>query len=221
MSLLPALLRREFALAWSGGGGPALALGFYAAVTALVPLAGGPFAVRSGSAATGIAWIGLLLANLLTLDRLFAADHEDGALELLALAPAPLEAVAAVKCLAHWLAVGAPLALAAPLAAIALGMPPTATPLVALASLIGALAFAFVGGVGAALALSSRRGGLLIAAIVLPLLAPPIIFGGGATGAFLAGRSATGGLAFLTAYALAAAALAPFAMAGACRAALE
>jgi len=133
------------------------------------------------------------------------------------LGPAPIEAVAAVKCLAHWTAAGAPLALAAPVAAVALGAPTQLAPLILATAAIGGLAFSFVGGLGAALALGSRRGGLLIAVIVLPLLTPPVIFGGGALDAFAIGLPWAGGLLMLIAYALAAAALAPFFAAAACR----
>ncbi len=122
-----------------------------------------------------------------------------------------------MKCLAQWIATGAPLALAAPLAAIGLGAPPRAAPLIVAVAALGGFAFAFVGGTGAALALASRRGGVLIAVIVLPLLAPPVIFGGAAIHAFENGLAWTTGLALLAAYALIVAALSPFAMAGACR----
>jgi len=211
------LFRRELALAWSGGGGPLLALGFYAAVTTLTPFAIGPSQQRLAAIAVGLAWIALALASLLSLDRLFERDFEDGALDLLMLGPAPIEAVAAMKCLAHWTTAGAPLALAAPLAAVALGAPSHLAPLILATAAIGGLAFSFVGGLGAALALGSRRGGLLIAVIVLPLLTPPVIFGGGALDAFAAGLPWTGAFLMLAAYALAAMALSPFFAAAACR----
>jgi heme exporter protein B len=217
MTALWRLFQRELALAWNGGGGPLLALGFYAAVATLVPLAVGPSPQRVAAIAPGVAWVALALASLLSLERLFERDFEDGALDLIALSPAPLEAVAAVKCLAQWTAVGAPLSLASPLAAIALGAPPKLSPLILICAAVGGLAFAFVGGLGAALSLGSRRGGLLIAVIVLPLLSPPVIFGGGAIDAFAGGLPWRTGLLLLIAYALAAAAITPFAMAAACR----
>jgi len=196
VSALGVLFRREVSLAWGNGGGPLAAV------------------------AAGVAWVVLALATLLTLERLFERDFEDGALDLLALGAPPLEAVCAVKCLASWLVNGAPLALAAPLAAIALGEPARAAPLIFATALLGGLAFAFVGGAGAALALASRRGGLLTAVIVLPLIIPPVIFGGAAIAAYTGGLEWRTGLALLAAYALAAAALTPFAMAAACRNAL-
>ena len=217
MRALARLFRRELALAWSGGGGPLLALGFYAAVTTLIPLATSPDPRRLAGVATGVAWVALALASLLSLDRMFERDFEDGALDLISLGPLPLEAVAAIKALAHWTAAGAPLALAAPLAAIALGAPVSLAPLIAATAAIGGLAFAFVGGLGAALAIGSRRGGLIIAVIVLPLLTPAVLFGGDALYALGVGAPWQSGLLLLIAYALAAAAVCPFAAAAACR----
>ena len=218
---LGVLLRRELALAWGRGGGPLLACAFYACLTTLLPLAAGPEPERLAVVAPGSAWVALALASLLSLERLFERDFEDGALDLLALSPAPLELVCAVKCLAQWLAAGAPLAVLAPIVSTALGADPRLAPLVFICALVGGLGFAFTGGLGAALALGSRRGGLLIAVIVLPLFAPPVIFGGGAVEAFASGLDWRTGLMLLSAYSLAAVALSPIAMAAACRNALS
>jgi len=215
------LLHRETALAWGRGGGPLLALAFYASVAALLPLSTGSDPQRLALVATGSAWLALALATLLSLERLFERDYEDGALDLLALSSPPLEVVCFVKCLAQWLATGLPLALAAPVAAIALGAPPAIAPLAAAAALVGGLGFSFTGGLGAALSLGSRRGGVLIAVIVLPLFAPPVIFGAGALSAFTDNMAWGEGFALLAAYSLAAVALSPFAMAAACRNALS
>lgn len=221
MSGLGVLLRRELALSWSRGGGPLLAIAFYLAIALLLPLAIGSEPARLAAIAPGAAWIGLALASLLSLERLFERDFEDGALDLLAMGPAPLELAAFAKCLAQWIATGAPLALLSPIAAISLGAPPRLAPLTFVAALIGGLGFSFVGGIGAALSLGSRRGGVLIAVIVLPLFAPPAIFGAGAIAAFASGLDWRPGLAMLGAYSLGAVALGPFAMAGACRNALS
>jgi heme exporter protein B len=121
MRPLLTLLGRELALAWSRGGGPLPALAFYAGMATLLPFAVGPEPERLAAVAPGFAWLALALASLLSLERLFERDFEDGTLDLLALGAAPLEAVCAIKCLAQWLAAGLPLAFAAPLAAIALG----------------------------------------------------------------------------------------------------
>jgi heme exporter protein B len=221
MSALLALLRRETALAFGHGGGALLAGGFYIGLAALTPLAAGPDPSRLAAAAPGTAFAALALSSLLGLERLFERDFEDGALDLLALGAAPLEAVCALKCLAQWLAGGLLLALLAPAAAVALGAPLAAAPAVLMAALLAGLGFSFTGGVGAALALGARRGGLLVAVVVLPLYAPPVIFGGGAVRAVITGLPATPGFLYLAAYSLGAAALAPFAMAAACRNALD
>lgn len=221
MSPLLVLLRRELALAWGRGGGPLPALAFYAGVTTLVPLAIGPEPERLAVIASGIAWLALALASLLSLERLFERDFEDGALDLLALGEPGLEAVCAVKALAQWLATGLPLAFAAPVAALMLGAPVALAPVILLCALVGGLAFAFVGGMGAALTLGSRRGGVLIAVIVLPLFAPPVIFGGGALAQAASATGGTSGLLLLCGWAAAAVALSPLAMAAACRNALD
>jgi heme exporter protein B len=221
VSRLAALLGREAALAWGRGGGALVSVGFYTGVATLLPLAIGPEAQRLSAVAPGAAWVAVALASLLCLDRLFERDYEDGALDLLLLSPASLELTCAAKCLGQWAATGAPLALAAPLAAIGLGARPELAPLIFACALVGGLAFAFVGGIGAALSLGARRGGLLTAVIVLPLFVPPVIFGGGALDAFAGGLPWTSGFVLLCAYAAAALALGPLAMAAACRNALS
>ena len=220
MSAALQLMRREMALAWGRGGGLMVTGGFFAGATLLLPLASGPEPERLAQIAPGAAWTVLALSALLGLERLFERDFEDGALDLLAHAALPLEFTCALKCLGHWLATGAPLAVLAPLAAIALGASPSLAPLLFACALAGGLAFAFTGGIGAALSLGARRGGLLTAVIVLPLFVPPVIFGGGALDAFAAGLPWRAGFA-LCAYAAAAVALGPLAMAAACRNALS
>jgi heme exporter protein B len=221
VSGLGVLFRRELSLAWGRGGGPLLAVGFLVAAATLFPLALGPAPGPLAAVAGGVTWVTLALATLLALERLFERDFEDGALDLLALGAPPLEATCLVKCMASWLVNGAPLALAAAPAAIALGEPVRAAPLVIAVALLGGLAFAFAGGAGAALALAARRGGALLALIVLPLIVPPVIFGGAAVAAFTADLAWGPALALLAAYALGAVALTPFAMAAACRNALS
>lgn len=215
------LLKREAALAWGRGGGPLVSVGFYAGVATLLPLAIGPETDRLAAVAPGAAWVALALASLLSLERLFERDYEDGALDLLSLSSTPLELTCAIKCLGQWIATGAPLAVAAPVAAIALGAEPRLAPLIFACALAGGLAFAFMGGIGAALSLGARRGGLLTAVIVLPLFVPPVIFGGGALDAFVSGLPWKAGFSLLLAYAAAAVALGPLAMAAACRNALS
>jgi heme exporter protein B len=221
LSALAALFGRELSLAWGRGGGPLLACAFYLCTATLLPLAVGPEPERLAAVAPGAAWLTLGLASLLSLERLWERDYEDGALDLLALGPAPLELTAAAKCGAQWLAAGLPLALLTPVVSTVLGAEARLAPLALAAALLGGLAFAFVGGVGAALATGSRRGGVLIAVIVLPLYAPPVIFGAGALQAAADGLPWGAGLALLGAYALFAAALGPFAMAAAVRNAIS
>ena len=215
------LLRRELALNWGRGGGPLLALAFYLSMATLLPLASGSEPARLAVVAPGVAWLALAVASLLSLERLFERDYEDGALDLLALGPAPLEVAAFVKCAAQWITTGAPLALLAPVVAISLGAEVRLAPLIILTALIGGLGFSFCGGIGAALSLGSRRGGVLIAVMVLPLFVPPVVFGAGAIEAFAGGLDWRTGLMLLTAYSLAAVGLGPFAMAAACRNALS
>lgn len=217
MTGLMILFRRELALAWAGGGGPLLACGFFLCLTVLVPLAAGSDPAELRPVAGGIAWLALALSSILSLERLFERDFEDGALDLIALGPAPLELVVIAKATAQWLAVGVPLALTAPVAAVTLGLPPSLAPLLVLSTLTGSLGFALTGALGAALALGSKRGGLLIAVVVLPLFIPPVVFGAGALEAAGNGLSPLPALAFLTAYVLFAAVVTPFAAAAAIR----
>jgi heme exporter protein B len=216
-----ALLGRELSLAWGKGGGALLALAFYAGIAVLLPLSMGSEGEKLKAVAAGSSWVALALSALLSLERLFERDYEDGGLDLLALGAPPLEAVCFIKCIAQWLATGAPLALAAPLVAIGLGADPSLGWIVLATALAGSLGYAFTGGIGAALSLGSRRGGILIAIIVLPLFTPPVIFGAAAIDAFAAGLPWRGAIAFLAAYSLAAVALGPIAMAAAVRNAIS
>lgn len=211
------LLERELSLAWGGGGGPLLACAFFACVTAILPLAAGGDLKTLGPVATGVAWLALALSSLLSLERLFERDLDDGALDLLATGHLSLESVFVIKALSQWTATGLPLALTAPVAALALGQPVGLAPLTALAALIGGLGFAFTGALGAALALGAKRGGLLIAVVVLPLFIPPVVFGSGALVRASQGGDPFPALALLCAYALFAAVISPFAGAAAIR----
>lgn len=211
------LFRRELALAWGGGGGPLVACGFLLCLAVLFPLATGSEARVLAPAAAGVSWLALSAASILSLERMFERDAEDGSLDLLMLGPVPLELVVLTKAKAQWIGVGWPLALATPLAALALGLPSGLALLAGVGALLGGLAFALTGALGAALALGSRRGGLLIAVVVLPLFVPPVIFGAGALAQAHAGMSPLPALGLLMAYALFAAIIAPFAGAAAIR----
>ncbi|MCR9147132.1 MAG: heme exporter protein CcmB [Rhodobacteraceae bacterium] len=172
-----ALLMRDIRLATRAGGGFGLGLAFFLIVVVLVPFGVGPQTELLARIAAGILWIGALLACLLSLDRIFALDFEDGSLDLLATAPVPMEAVAAIKALAHWLTTGLPLVLAAPVLGVLLSLPVQGYMPVILSLLLGTPALSMIGAFGAALTVGLRRGGLLLSLLVLPLYVPTLIFG--------------------------------------------
>lgn len=177
MSALSALTLRDLRLALREGSALGTALGFYLVVVALMPLGVGPDLKLLARIAAGVLWIALLLAALLSLSRLFESDDEDGALDALVLGPLPLELVAAAKALAHWVSTGLPLAALAPLLGLLLNLDIAAYPPLVAAMLLGTPAVSFLGAAGAALTLRARRGGLLLALLVLPLYVPTLIFG--------------------------------------------
>ncbi len=212
MSAFGATFKRELALMWSGGG--ALApLGYFLGATMLVPLAMGPDRALLESAGPPLVWIAAALAGLAMLERLFLADLEDGSLDQMLLSRAPLELIVFAKGAALWCAIGLPLALAGAPAAIALQAPPERVPLIVLSLALGMAAFVGAGLVGAALTASVKRGGVLIALIVLPFFAPPIIFGA----AVASGQDVGAAMSILAGCALGAAALGPVAAAAALR----
>ncbi len=174
---MKALLLRDIRLAVRAGGGFGLGLAFFLIVVVLVPFGVGPQSELLSRIAAGILWIGALLACLVSLDRIFALDWEDGSLDLLATAPLPMEAVAAVKGLAHWITTGLPLVLAAPVLAVLLSLPAQGYGPLVLSLLLGTPALSMIGAFGAALTVGLRRGGLLLSLLVLPLYVPTLIFG--------------------------------------------
>ena len=212
-----ALLRRDLALAVRAGGGFGLALVFFLIVVTLVPFAVGPGQVQLAAIAPGILWLGALLACLLSLDRILALDYEDGALELIATAPLPLEAVAAVKALAHWLTTGLPLVLVAPVLGILLNLPGPGYLWLVVSLAIGTPALSAIGTFGAALTVGLKRGGLLLSLIVLPLYVPTLIFGAEVARRGALGQSIETPLMLLAGITLASVALLPFASAAALR----
>ena len=177
MSAFRELVRRDLRLAWKEGGTVGVALGFYLVVVTLLPLGIGPDLNLLTRIAPGVLWVALLLSALLSLGRMFETDLEDGSLEVLATGPLPLEAVAAAKSLAHWLTTGVPLTVLAPLLGLLLNLQPEAYGALVLSMLAGTPAVSFIGAIGAALTLRARRGGLLLALLMLPLFVPTLIFG--------------------------------------------
>ena len=212
---LLALIRRDFRLAVRAGGGVGLPLVFFLSVVAVTPFAIGPDMKLLARVGTAILWIGALLSTLIGLDRLFGADAEDGSLDLLFAAPAPLPLVVLAKAAAHWIVTGLPLAAAAPLLGLMLNLPPEALGAVALTLLLGTPALTLLGMIGAALTVGLRRGGLLLPVLVLPMTVPVLIFGVSATNALVAGEGGSAPLMLLLAASLGSLVLAPVAAAAA------
>lgn len=212
-----ALLRRDLALAVRAGGGFGLGIAFFLLVAVLVPLGVGPEPGVLGRIAAGILWVGALLSCLLTLDRLFALDWEDGSLDLLATAPIPMEGVVAVKAFAHWLVTGLPLTVVAPGLAVLLNLPGEGFGWLVVSLMAGTPALSMIGIFGASLVVGVKRGGLLLGLLVLPLYVPTLIFGAEVVKRGAAGADAGTPLMLLAGVTAAAVALLPFAAAAAIR----
>lgn len=222
MNALAALYWRDLRLAVRAGGGAAIAALFFLIVVALVPFAVGPDLALLARIGPAILWLGALLASLLTLDRLIAVDAEDGSLDLLMMTPMPLEATLAAKALAHWTSTCLPLVILSPVLALLLNVEFTAMPAIALTLAAGTPALTFIGLIGAALAVALRRGGVLLAVLVLPFTIPVLIFGVAAANAVIVGPAPFGPpFTILCALSLASAVIAPVAAAAAIRHGLE
>jgi heme exporter protein B len=187
MTALTALLARDMRLAVRVGGGALIGVLFFLLVVAIVPFAIGPDLALLARIGPAILWLGALLASLLGLDRLISADQEDGSLDLILSGRTPLELAVATKAVAHWLTTGLPLVAATPLLGLLLNLDPKATGAVALTLLAGTPALTFIGLIGAALTVALRRGGLLLAVLILPLTIPVLIFGVSASNAAIVG----------------------------------
>ena len=216
-----ALIRRDLGLSLTRGGGPLLAVGFYLTLMAMIPLSLGPDSAILSRIAAGLTWLCLALSSLLSLERLFERDYEDSVFDTLRLGPLPLELIALLKCLSQWLGAGVILSLMTPVVMIILGAPVSLALMGLISAFLGSLSFALIGGIGASLALGSRKGGVLMALLVLPFYVPPVIFGAGLMQAVQTSASPMQALAFLAAYALFALALGPIAMGAALRSALS
>ncbi|HEY2445882.1 MAG TPA: heme exporter protein CcmB [Rhizomicrobium sp.] len=215
MSFL-SLVTRDMRLATSSGGSAFLALAFFGLAATLVPLGVGAELKLLTAVAAGIVWVCAVLAALLSLDRLFQADFEDGSLDVLALGPLSLESISSAKILAHWLTTGLPLTVIAPAVALFYSLPARGYGTLIATLAIGTPAVSAIGAIGASLTLSIRRGGLILPLIVVPLLAPVVIFGAGAVRSAVDGL-ANGALLFLAAFSFAAVVLSPFATAAGLR----
>ena len=218
MSEFWTLVGRDLRLSLREGGAIGTALGFFLVVVALMPLGLGPDLKLLSRIAAGVLWIALLLAALLSLGQVFESDFEDGTLEIMATGTLPLVLVAAAKALAHWISTGIPLALLAPVLGILLNLDFKVYPALVATMLAGTPAVSFLGAIGAALTLKARRGGLLLALLVLPLYVPTLIFGISGLSDAPGGAGFFGGsFAVLLAISLASVVLGPIAAAAALR----
>ncbi|TRX74413.1 heme exporter protein CcmB [Pseudomonas mangiferae] len=186
---------------------------FFAIVVALFPLAVGPETQQLQNLSPGLVWVAALLAVLLSLDGLFRSDFEDGSLEQWVVSPHPLPLLVLAKVLAHWLFSGLALVVLAPLLALMLGLPGRCLPVLLLSLLLGTLTLSLLGAVGAALTVGLKRGGLLLALLILPLYIPVLILGSGALQAALQGMPSVGHLLWLASLTALAVTLTPFAIA--------
>lgn len=222
MSAVAALIGRDIRIAWRIGGGALIGVLFFLSVVVLMPFAVGPDIALLKRLGPAVLWLGAMLASLLTLERLFATDHEDGSLDLLLMSRMPLELTCAAKALAHWIASSIPLIVATPLLGLMLNLDGDAMLGVALTLLAGTPALTLTGMIGASLAVTLRRGGLLLPVLVLPLSIPTLIFGVIASNAAASGQASFGTpFSILCALSLFGIAVAPFAAAASLRHGLD
>lgn len=217
MGSFTALLKRDLALAIRLGGGGATALAFFTLAVLMIPFGVGAELPVLARIAGGVLWVAALLACLLSLDRVFQADFEDGSLDQLLTSGMATELVVVAKALAHWLTTGLPIVVAAPVLGLMLAIPEAAVWPLILSLLAGTPALSFIGAVGAALTVGVRRGGLLLSILVLPLYVPTLIFGARVVEAATSGESAGAAFLFLGAVSLFTFALCPVAAAWALR----
>ena len=221
MNGLLSLIRRDLRLALRQRSDSLIIVGFFVIAVVLFPLSIGPEPQVLARIAPGILWVAALLAAMLSLDRLFQTDYEDGSLEQLVLSPTPLPVIVLAKVIAHWLTTGVPLLAASPVLAVLLHLEGDGF-IALLASLaLGTPILSLLGGVGAALVLGARRGGVLMTLLVLPLTIPVLILGAGAIDSARQGLEFTSMLLLLGAFLAASGFLAPFAAAAALRQAVE
>lgn len=211
------VLRRDLLLALRRRSDVATTVFFFLIVSSLFPLGIGPEPAVLSSIAPGVLWVAALLAGMLSLTRLFAADYADGTLEQMLLTPQPLALLVTAKVLAHWIVCGLPVVLLAPIIGLQYALPGDALFVLVSALLLGTPALSFIGAIGAALTLGVRGSGLLTALLVLPLYIPVLIFGAGAVAASQHGMSAQAHLSLLAAFSLLSLVLAPLATAAALR----
>lgn len=198
-NVLLSVIRRDLLLAFRRRADVTTTLFFFVIVVSLFPLGVGPEMKTLRLIAPGVVWVAALLASMLSLQRLFAADYQDGTLEQMLLSPQPLGLIVFGKIVAHWMVSGLPLALIAPLLGLQFDLPPDALGILFVALLLGTPILSLIGAIGAALTLGLRGGGVLLSLLVLPLYIPALIFGAGAVEAYIAGVSPEGHLSLLAA----------------------
>lgn len=221
MNGFSAVVGHDLKLALRQGSAATLAVSFFVIMVTLFPLGVGPEAKLLARIGPGVLWAAALLSAVLSLDRLFQADYEDGALDLVALAPLPLEISVLAKTLSHWLTAGLPLVVMSPILSLLLEMPMRGLAVLLLAMTLGTAVMSLVGAIGAALTVGVRRGGVLLSLLVLPLYIPVLIFGVAAVSAAEAGTPVVSYLLVLSALFVASLGFAPLAAAAGLRAALD
>ena len=217
MDTLLVIIRRDLSLVMRQGSDAFVVLIFFVVTVTLFPLGVGPDPLILQNLASGIVWVSALLAAMLSLDRLFQTDYDDGSLELLVLSPYPLELVVLCKCLVHWLTTGLPIMLISPVLALMLNIKTGAFLYLISSMALGTPIISLLGAVGAALVLGSRRSGVLIALLIIPLTIPILLFGVAAIQAATEGYSASSPLMFLGALLLFSIALCPWVIASSLR----
>lgn len=217
MDTIMAIIRRDLSLVMRQGSDAFVVLIFFIVTVTLFPLGVSPDPLILQNLASGIVWVGALLAAMLSLDRLFQTDYDDGSLELLVLSPYPLEIVVLCKCFVHWLTTGLPIMVISPVLAFMLNIKTGAFLYLITSMALGTPIISLLGAVGAALVLGSRRSGVLIALLIIPLTIPILLFGVGAIQAATEGYSASSPLMFLGAFLLFSIALCPWVIASSLR----
>lgn len=218
---LRAVFLRDIRLALRQGSDLVLALVFFLIAASLFPLGVGPSPDTLAGIAAGVVWVLALLSVMLSLDRIFQSDYNDGVLELMAMSPTPLMLLALAKALAHWVITGLPLTLLAPIVAVMLNLPPEGFLPLILGLALGTPVLSLIGAIGGALVLGARRANLLTALLVLPLYIPVLIFGVSAVDASIAGLPWKAHMLILGAFLAATLPLAPLAIGAALRSAFQ
>jgi heme exporter protein B len=221
MNRFLSIVRRDLRLALRQGSDSVMVVMFFVLTVVLFPFGIGPEGNILARVASGVIFVAALLASMLSLERLFQTDYEDGSLELLTLSPLPLEIIVLAKITAHWLTTGLPLIIASPLLAVLMNMDNNGFTMLMLSLLLGTPALSLIGAIGAALVLGSRRGGVLISLLVLPLFVPVLIFGVGLIEAAIGGFAVKSQILVLSGILFACLAFCPFAAAAAVRQSVE